>query len=140
VIAVTRRYRFPAAHILRSDAFSDAENERVYGKCANPAGHGHDYGLEVTLAGPIDAATGAIFPIDRLDALVHERVLDRLSHRLLNEDAWFAVAVPTAENIALAIEREMREAVGAESAAARVVRVRLLETRRNFFACGEAEA
>ncbi len=139
MIAVTRRYRFPAAHVLRSDAFSDVQNQRVYGKCANPAGHGHDYGLEVTLAGPIDATTGAIFPVDRLDTLVRERVLDRLSHRLLNDDAWFAVAVPTAENIAIAIERELRAAVIAESAA-RVVRVRLLETRRNFFACGEAEA
>ena len=139
MIAVTRRYRFPAAHVLRSDAFSDAENQRIYGKCANPAGHGHDYGLEVTVAGPIDARTGAVFPIERLDALVRERVLDRLSHRLLNDDAWFAVAVPTAENIAIAIERALREPVAAESTA-RVVRVRLLETRRNFFACGEAEA
>ena len=139
MIAVTRRYRFPAAHVLRSDALSDAENERVYGKCANPAGHGHDYGLEVTLTGPIDATTGVVFPIERLDALVRERVLDRLSHRLLNDDAWFAVAVPTAENIAIAIERALREAVG-EQSSARLVRVRLLETRRNFFACGEAEA
>jgi 6-pyruvoyltetrahydropterin/6-carboxytetrahydropterin synthase len=139
VIAVTRRYRFPAAHVLRSDAFSDAENRRIYGKCANPTGHGHDYGLEVTVAGPIDARTGFVFPIERLDALVHERVLDRLSHRLLNDDAWFAVAVPTAENIAIAIERALREPVAAESTA-RVVRVRLLETRRNYFACGEAEA
>ena len=139
MIAVTRRYRFPAAHVLRSDAFSDAENQRIYGKCANPAGHGHDYGLEVTVAGPIDARTGAVFPIERLDALVYERVLDRLSHRLLNDDAWFAVAVPTAENIAIAIERALREPVAAESTA-RVVRVRLLETRRNHFACGEAEA
>lgn len=139
MIAITRRYRFPAAHVLRSDAFSDAENQRIYGKCANPAGHGHDYGLEVTVAGPIDARTGAVFPIERLDVLVRERVLDRLSHRLLNDDAWFAVAVPTAENIAIAIERALREPVAAESTA-RVVRVRLLETRRNFFACGEAEA
>jgi 6-pyruvoyltetrahydropterin/6-carboxytetrahydropterin synthase len=139
VIAVTRRYRFPAAHVLRSDAFSEAENQRIYGKCANPAGHGHDYGLEVTVAGPIDARTGAVFPIERLDALVHERVLDRLSHRLLNDDAWFAVAVPTAENIAIAIERALREPVAAGSTA-RVVRVRLLETRRNYFACGETEA
>jgi 6-pyruvoyltetrahydropterin/6-carboxytetrahydropterin synthase len=138
VIAVTRRYRFPAAHVLRSDTLSDAENERIYGKCANPAGHGHDYGLEVTLAGPIDASTGAVFPIDRLDGMVREHVLDRLSHGLLNDDAWFAVAVPTAENIAVAIERTLREAVSAESDA-RVVRVRLLETRRNVFACGEAE-
>ena len=138
MIEVTRRYRFPAAHVLRSAALSEAENRRIYGKCANPAGHGHDYGIEVSLVGPIDARTGSIFPIDRLDAIVRERIVDRLSHRLLNDDPWFATAVPTAEQIALAVERELRPAVAAESAA-RVVRVRVVETRRNSFACGEAE-
>lgn len=135
---VTRRYRFPAAHVLRSALLSDADNERVYGKCSNPAGHGHDYGLEVSLSGPLDA-DGRVFPVDRLDALVRDRVLSRLSHRLLNEDPWFVENVPTAEAIAIAIERELREAVS-EQSSARVVRVRLLETRRNFFACGEIEA
>ena len=138
MIVVTRRYRFPAAHVLRSHALSDADNERVYGKCSNPAGHGHDYGLEVSLSGPLDA-DGRVFPVDRLDALVRDRVLSRLSHRLLNEDPWFAENVPTAEAIAIAIERDLREAVS-EQSSARVVRVRLLETRRNFFACGEIEA
>jgi 6-pyruvoyltetrahydropterin/6-carboxytetrahydropterin synthase len=138
VIAVTRRYRFPAAHVLRSAALSDAENERVYGKCANPAGHGHDYGLEVTLAGTPDPRTGSLVPVDRIDAIVEARVLDRLSHRLLNDDPWFRDAVPTAEQIALAIEAELRDAL-AGTPNARVARVRLLETRRNTFACGEAE-
>jgi 6-pyruvoyltetrahydropterin/6-carboxytetrahydropterin synthase len=137
VIAVTRRYRFPAAHVLRSAALPDAENARIYGKCANPAGHGHDYGLEVTLAGPVDPRTGTIIPVARLDEIVRRRVIDRLSHRLLNEDPWFASAVPTAENIALAIEGDLRAAVS-EASTARVVRVRVLETRRNSFACGEA--
>ena len=59
MISVTRRYRFPAAHVLSSAAFSDAENQRIYGKCANPSGHGHDYGLEITLAGPIDPSSGS---------------------------------------------------------------------------------
>ena len=137
MIAVTRRYRFPAAHVLRSAALPDAENARIYGKCANPAGHGHDYGLEVTLAGPVDPRTGTIIPVARLDEIVRRRVIDRLSHRLLNEDPWFASAVPTAENIALAIEGDLRAAVS-EASTARVVRVRVLETRRNSFACGEA--
>jgi 6-pyruvoyltetrahydropterin/6-carboxytetrahydropterin synthase len=138
VISLTRRYRFPAAHVLRSDALSDAENRRIYGKCANPAGHGHDYGVEVSLGGPLDARTGAIVPLAKLDALVRRHVLDRLSHRMLNEDPWFERAVPTAENIALAIERALGEAVARETTA-RVVRVRVHETRRNSFACGEAE-
>jgi 6-pyruvoyltetrahydropterin/6-carboxytetrahydropterin synthase len=139
VIELTRRYRFPAAHVLRSAALSDAENARVYGKCANPAGHGHDYGLEITLAGPLDPRSGCLYPLERLDAIVRARVLDRLSHRLLNDDPWFAHAVPTAEQIALAIEAELRTAL-VDAPAARLVRVRLVETRRNAFACGEAEA
>lgn len=138
MIEVTRRYRFPAAHVLRSARLDDAANERIYGKCANPSGHGHDYGLEVSVSGPIDATTGAIIPVDRLDAIVEAKVLRRLSHRLLNDDPWFAQAVPTAEQIALAIEHELAPAVAACSSA-RVVRVRVVETRRNIFACGEAE-
>lgn len=138
MITLTRRYRFPAAHVLRSGELSDAENRRIYGKCANPAGHGHDYGVEVSVSGPVDARSGAILPVARLDELVSARVLSRLSHRMLNEDPWFAKDVPTAENIALAIERELRAAVAAESSA-RVVRVRVHETRRNAFACGEIE-
>lgn len=135
MIAVTRRYRFPAAHVLRSEAFSDAENRRIYGKCANPGGHGHDYGLEITLTGPLDPETGAIVPVAQLDALVRTRILDRLGHRLLNEDPWFRKSVPTAENIVLAVHRELSDALSDRSAA-RVLRVRLHETRRNIFECG----
>jgi 6-pyruvoyltetrahydropterin/6-carboxytetrahydropterin synthase len=137
VILLTRRYRFPAAHVLRSAALSDAENERAYGKCANPAGHGHDYALEVTVGGPLDERSGALIAIDRLDALVRARLLDRLDHRLLNEDPWFAAAVPTAENIALVAWRALAPELAAESSA-ELVRVRLVETRRNSFECGEA--
>jgi 6-pyruvoyltetrahydropterin/6-carboxytetrahydropterin synthase len=136
VITLTRRYRFPAAHVLRSERFSDAENRRVYGKCAHPSGHGHDYGLEVTVTGPLDPRTGAIVPVAELDALVRERVLDRLGHRLLNDDPWFAASVPTAENIALAVQRELGEALAGRGAA-RLARVRLEETRRNAFECGD---
>jgi 6-pyruvoyltetrahydropterin/6-carboxytetrahydropterin synthase len=136
VIALTRRYRFSAAHVLRNDRFSEEENRRIYGKCAHPGGHGHDYGLEVTVTGPLDPATGAIVPVAELDALVRERVLDRLDHRSLNEDPWFRDAVPTAENIALSVCGEL-EAALAQRGAARVARVRLHETRRNTFECGD---
>jgi 6-pyruvoyltetrahydropterin/6-carboxytetrahydropterin synthase len=138
VITLTRRYRFPAAHVLRSPALSDADNERVYGKCANPAGHGHDYGLEITVAGDVDPETGQIFARDRLDALVDERVIARFGHALLNEDPAFGARVPTAENIALAIESELAPAIAAERAGAHLLRVRLEETRKNSFETGEA--
>jgi len=136
VIALTRRYRFPAAHVLSHPALSVADNARIYGKCANPAGHGHDYGLEVTVAGEIDPATGQIFERERLDALVAQRVLDRFGHCLLNDDPAFASRVPTAENIALAIEALLGPAVAAQPGA-RLVRVRLEETRKNTFETGD---
>ena len=136
MIALTRRYRFPAAHVLRSQRLSDAENARVYGKCANPAGHGHDYGLEVTVSGPVHPETGEIVPAETLDAIVEERVLRRLGHRTLNDDPLFARDVPTAENIAVVIHDELAGPLEAH-AGVRLVGVRVRETRRNFFDYGD---
>ncbi|MBV9084757.1 MAG: 6-carboxytetrahydropterin synthase, partial [Acidobacteriaceae bacterium] len=73
---LTRRYRFSASHRLHSQQLSEAENARLYGKCNNPFGHGHDYILEVTVAGPVDEVTGRIVPLHALDALVKHKVLD----------------------------------------------------------------
>ncbi len=134
-VSVTRRYRFPAAHVLRSRLLSDSENERIYGKCANPNGHGHNYGLEVTLTGPVDPESGALVSIAWLDAAVRERILDRLGHRMLNDDPWFADRVPTAENIAIFARDEIAAALGEDNSVA-LERVRLHETRRNSFECG----
>lgn len=135
-VAVTRRYRFPAAHILRRDDLSQAENVRLYGKCANPAGHGHNYGVEVTVAGPVDAESGVVVDPDWLDALVRERVLERLSHRMLNDDPAFQRNVPTAENILRFLEAELAEPI-ASHGDAHLARVRVVETQRNAFETGE---
>jgi len=135
-IAVTRRYGFPAAHVLARPEWPRERNERVWGKCANPAGHGHNYGLEVTVAGPLDPGSGRVVDPDWLDALVRERVVERLSHRLLNDDPAFREAVPTAENIARFVEGALEGPIAAGSRA-RLVRVRILETRRNVFETGE---
>ncbi len=135
MIALTRRYRFPAAHVLAHPALSPEENDRLYGKCANPAGHGHNYGVEVTVTGPVDERTGRIVDPERLDALFEERVRSRFSHRLLNEDEAFAEAVPTAENITSVIHGQL-EAPLAE-VGARLLQVRLQETRRNSFLYGD---
>ncbi len=136
MIALTRRYRFPAAHVLAHPALSAEENDRIYGKCANPAGHGHDYGVEVTVTGPVDERTGRIVDPERLDALFEERVRSRFGYRLLNEDEAFAEAVPTAENVARVIYDELRVPLAA-AGPARLVCVRVVETRRNSFAYGE---
>ena len=140
MISLTRCYRFPAAHVLAIATASDAENRRIYGKCANPAGHGHDYGVEVTVAGPLDERTGQVIDPARLDAIFEERVARRLGHRMLNELPLFADRdlVPTAENIARVVFEELAGPVAA-SGEARLRRVRILETRRNTFEYGETE-
>jgi 6-pyruvoyltetrahydropterin/6-carboxytetrahydropterin synthase len=134
---VTRRYRFPAAHVLSSRALSDEENRRIFGKCANPSGHGHNYGVEVSVTGPVDARTGQILPVEELDAIFDASVREPFSHRLLNDVERFATVVPTAENIAVAIHEELSRALGRRGGAARVARVRLVETPRNVFDYGE---
>jgi 6-pyruvoyltetrahydropterin/6-carboxytetrahydropterin synthase len=103
VFHVTRRYQFSCSHRLHSSALSDADNDRIYGKCNNPYGHGHDYVLRVTACGPANAAGRAV-AIPLLDGLVEREILRQLDHRNLNADVdWFGAAVPTSENLAAAI-------------------------------------
>ncbi len=97
MIRLTRRYRFSASHRLHSRDLSEEANAELYGKCNNPYGHGHDYQLEVTVGGPIDAATGQVVNPATLDALVTQYVLQDISNRNLNEEvAEFVSRVPTA--------------------------------------------
>jgi 6-pyruvoyltetrahydropterin/6-carboxytetrahydropterin synthase len=135
MIELTRCYRFPAAHLLAQEDLSQAENEQLYGKCANPAGHGHNYELEVTVTGPIDERTGEVMSRDRLDAMVDQQVLARFAHRMLNDDELFAECVPTAENIARVVYDRLEAPVSA-AGGARLARVRVLETRKNTFVYG----
>ena len=134
MIAVTRRYRFPAAHVLRSAALSDQENARIYGKCSNL--HGHDYGIEVTVAGPVDPVSGRIIAPERLDDLVDRHVLAPLSHRDLSGHPWFEGRVSTAENVARVIHDQLAGPIR-QAGGARLLRVRVQETRRNGFEYGE---
>jgi 6-pyruvoyltetrahydropterin/6-carboxytetrahydropterin synthase len=136
VIAVGRRYEFAAAHVLRQPSWSDAENRRVYGKCANPNGHGHNYGLEVTITGPVSPDTGQIIEPERLDEIVRRRVLERFDQRMLNEDTLFQGVVPTAENIATVVHGQLAGAFTGRTGV-RLLRVRVVETRRNHFDYGD---
>ena len=130
MIELTRRYRFPAAHILSQPSLGAEANRAIYGKCANPNGHGHDYEVEVTLTGPIDERTGRILSPDLLDRIFEERVESRFARRLLNDDEAFRDRVPTAENIAVVLHETLAEGV-AKKSLAEVVRVRVVETRHN---------
>jgi 6-pyruvoyltetrahydropterin/6-carboxytetrahydropterin synthase len=126
---LTKRYRFAASHRLHTAKLSEAENRRVYGKCNSPYGHGHNYEVEVTLAGPVDAATGMIANLGELDPFVERRVIEAFDHRYLNEEIEeFLQVVPTTENICKEIYRRLKE-----FPAARVERVRVEETSKNSF-------
>lgn len=101
-VALTRAYRFTAAHYYYDAALSPEENDRRFGDCARRPGHGHDYRLEVTLRAAIAPAAGMVFDLRELDGLVKATILDKLDDRHLNHDvAWFADHLPTTENLAL---------------------------------------
>ncbi len=133
---LTRRYAFAAAHRLHSAQLSEEENLRLYGKCANPFGHGHNYRVEVTVSGAVDAATGMIANLSDLDAFVGREVLEAFDHKNMNEEIpAFRSAVPTTENLCLEIFRRLRSFPGAG-----LQRVRIEETGLNSFEyAGEAQ-
>jgi 6-pyruvoyltetrahydropterin/6-carboxytetrahydropterin synthase len=131
---LTRRYAFSASHRLDSSELSAAENTRLFGKCNNPFGHGHDYVLEVTVAGDPDAVSGVIVPVSWLDELVTDRILRLFRNRYINLDvAEFAHLVPTTENVtrvaADLLARDWSEYIG--EGTARLEKVRIEETGRN---------
>lgn len=127
---LTRRYRFCASHRLDSPALTPDENRRLYGKCNNPYGHGHDYVLSVTVDGPV-AADGQLVDRRALDALVTEQVLVRLDHKNLNVDVpELSHSVPTTENLASAIRQALKSRW---TLPARLEHVRISETDRNIF-------
>lgn len=127
---LTSRYRFSASHRLDTPALSLEENRRLYGKCNNPHGHGHDYVLEITVDGPVDQ-DGQVVNREAMDTLVRERVLARLDHKNLNVDIpELAGSVTTTENLATLVHGALADAW---TLPARLARVRIAETARNSF-------
>jgi 6-pyruvoyltetrahydropterin/6-carboxytetrahydropterin synthase len=131
-----RRYQFCASHRLHSSQLSEEENCRIYGKCNNPYGHGHNYILEVAITGPVDPATGMIANLADLDAFVEREVLEVFDHKSLNEDvAAFRHKVPTTEYLCIEIYRRLKS-----FPAAILQRIRVEETANNSFEyAGEEE-
>jgi len=128
-VTLTRRYSFSASHRLHSDAMTEAENQTLYGKCNNPYGHGHNYVVEVTLAGAVNPATGMIANLVDLDAYVQKQVLADFDHRYINEEIpAFKTLVPTTENLCIEIYNRLKGFTGAK-----LDRVRIEETSRNSF-------
>ncbi|MGD0500406.1 MAG: 6-carboxytetrahydropterin synthase [Bryobacteraceae bacterium] len=140
---VTRRYRFAASHRLHALQLSAEENRRLYGKCNHPFGHGHDYVLDVSVRGPLDALTGRAADTAALDELVARRVIRDFDHRDLNSEVEaFARAVPTSENLAGEICRRLKESWSGSFPGEwpKLEGVRLAETSKNVFEMRADEA
>jgi 6-pyruvoyltetrahydropterin/6-carboxytetrahydropterin synthase len=131
-VLVSRRETFNAAHQLRDPGLSEDENQRLYGKCANV--HGHNYVLEVVVAGEIEQATGYVLDLKHLSDVISTRVIEDVDHRNLNTDVdWLEGVIPTAENLAVAFFERLREALPAGSLRC----VRLWETDKNWAEVGD---
>jgi 6-pyruvoyltetrahydropterin/6-carboxytetrahydropterin synthase len=128
-VRLTCRYSFSASHRLDTPSLSPQENRRLYGKCNNPFGHGHNYTLHVTVEGPVDS-NGQVVNREALDELVRRRVLSLVDHKDLNRDIPEFVGVPTTENLAALIERRLTDDW---NLAPRLARIRISETERNTF-------
>jgi 6-pyruvoyltetrahydropterin/6-carboxytetrahydropterin synthase len=129
---VSRRESFNAAHELRDPAKSDEENRRLFGKCANL--HGHNYVLEVVVAGEIQDATGYVLDLKQLSDVIQRRVIQDVDHRNLNTDVpWLRGRIPTAENLALAFWERIRS----ELPEGMLRSVRLWETDKNWAEVGD---
>jgi 6-pyruvoyltetrahydropterin/6-carboxytetrahydropterin synthase len=125
MIQATRRFEFSAAHRYWRADWSVEENERVFGKCTSPYGHGHNYTLDVTITGPLDERTGMVMNMSELKTLVNE-VLEEFDHRHLNEDTpYFRDQLPTTENIVRVLWRLIAPGL---PASARLAHLRLYET------------
>jgi len=124
-----RRYRFAASHRLHSEKLSEEENQRIYGKCNNPYGHGHNYVVEVRVSGPVDEGTGMIVNLADLDKFVEREVIEAFDHKSLNEDVEaFRATVPTTENLCKEIYERLKG-----FPLAKLERVRIEETSNNTF-------
>jgi 6-pyruvoyltetrahydropterin/6-carboxytetrahydropterin synthase len=127
---LTVKTHFSAAHRLAIPSLSFEENQEIYGKCARPHGHGHNYHLEVTVAGEIDARTGMLVDLGALQSVIDEYVVEPFDHTFLNKDiAYFAEVVPTAENIAVRIADLLRSPI--QEIGAELAKIKLIESPNN---------
>ncbi len=135
-MTLTRQYRFSASHRLHSPEMSADVNAALYGKCNNPHGHGHNYAVEISVAGRVDPRTGLLVNIHELDKLVQNEIVSRYDHKNLNvQVAELAGLVPTTEVVTKAIRQRLLQAWPFEKVL--LERVRIYETRNNIFEVGD---
>jgi len=125
MVYLTRKVEFAASHHYHNPEFSHEQNQRIFGKCNNPNGHGHNYTLEVTVKGSVDAQTGFVVDLKQLKDIMNREVVDALDHRYLNKEVpEFATQIPTTENIAITVWKRLRDKLNV----AKLHRVRIYET------------
>ena len=125
MVYLTRKAEFSASHYYHNPALSLEENQRLFGKCNNPNGHGHNYTLEVTVRGKVDPRSGFVVDLKQLKDIMHREVLDALDHRFLNKEIpEFSKLIPTTENLAVTIWQRLAPKLKA----AELHRVRVYET------------
>lgn len=125
MVYLTRKAEFSASHYYHNPAFSPEENQRIFGKCNNPNGHGHNYTLEVTVKGSVDGRSGFVVDLKELKDMMNREVVEVLDHRFLNKEiAEFRDAIPTTENLAINIWNRL----ASKLKAAELHRIRVYET------------
>jgi len=124
-VYLTRKAEFSASHFYHNPKLTPEENQRIFGKCNNPHGHGHNYTLEVTVKGPVDERSGFVMDLKQLKQVMTREVIDVFDHRHLNHEVpEFKRQIPTTENLAIAIWRRLE---GKLNGGARLYRVRVYE-------------
>jgi 6-pyruvoyltetrahydropterin/6-carboxytetrahydropterin synthase len=132
---LTRRYKFAASHRLHSECLSGEENTKIFGKCNNPNGHGHNYQVYVSVRGPIEPHAGRVTDVGALDRIVADTIIHRFDHRDLNLDPAFAGRTTTGENVT----RLIWDLLAAKIPGGDLHKVGLVETRDNYFEYSERQ-
>ncbi len=131
MVYIQRRETFSASHRLYNAAWSDDQNEAVFGKCSNRFGHGHNFQLIVTVKGEVNPDTGFVMNLVDLKTILMHEIIDHVDHRNLNEDVPFLQGIlPSTENLAIAFWARLAPAIAAKGA--QLHGIRIVETENNF--------
>jgi 6-pyruvoyltetrahydropterin/6-carboxytetrahydropterin synthase len=129
-VYITRRETFAAAHRMFMPELSDEENYKLFGKCSNPNWHGHNYTLEVIVAGVPDSKTGFVLDIKKLKEIIKINILEKVDHKNLNTETDFMNGInPTSENLVMAIWGQLKDKIPS----GKLHSVKLYETENNYF-------
>lgn len=131
LVYITRRERFSAAHMLSKAGWSLEKNLEVFGKCANPNWHGHNYELFITVKGPVNEETGFVMDLKVLSDLIRKRVIEHVDHKNINIDTHFMKGkMASTENLCVGIWEQLEEVIGSDGVALHCVK--LVETENNY--------